>query len=139
MFVVFILSVKFSSISSLRFLRDKLQQLLLIGFSAFVCLWYIMSFNTSQDMNTRMAVGMTTILTIVFLLGSANASLPRVSYAKAIDWYLMVSFAFIFAAVLECMLVFHFRVDAKKGNKQKNPSKKVTEIRIIGFYLEREK
>ena len=89
---------------------------------------------SSQDMNTRMAVGITTILTIVFLLGSANASLPRVSYAKAIDWYLMVSFAFIFAALLECMLVFHFRVDQKKGNKQKNPSKKVTEIKIIGFY-----
>lgn len=72
-----------------------------------------------------MAVGVTTILTIVFLLGSANASLPRVSYAKAIDWYIMVSFAFIFAALFECMLVFHFRVDAKKGKGKYKRSKKV--------------
>ena len=72
-----------------------------------------------------MAVGITTILTIVFLLGSANASLPRVSYAKAIDWYLMVSFAFIFAALLECMLVFHFRIDTRNGNKKTKRSNKV--------------
>ena len=72
-----------------------------------------------------MAVGITTILTIVFLLGSANASLPRVSYAKAIDWYLMVSFAFIFAALVECMLVFHFRIDAKDNNKKTKRSNKV--------------
>ena len=61
-----------------------------------------------QDMNTRMFVGITTILTNVFLMGCANASLPGVSYAKAIDWYLMVSFEFIFVALVECMLVFHF-------------------------------
>ena len=66
-----------------------------------------------QDMNTRMVVGITTILTIVSLLGSANASLPRVSYAKAIDWYLMMSFAFIFAVLVECMLVFGFRANVK--------------------------
>ncbi|KAM7431898.1 Gamma-aminobutyric acid receptor subunit alpha-4 [Porites harrisoni] len=73
-----------------------------------------------NDMNTRMAVGVTTILTIVFLLGSANTSLPRVSYAKAIDWYLMVSFAFIFAALVECMFVFHFRIDGGKKENKKN-------------------
>ena len=71
-------------------------------------------------MNTRMAVGVTTILTIVFLLGSVNTSLPRVSYAKAIDWYLMVSFAFIFAALVECMFVFHFRIDGGKKENKKN-------------------
>ena len=78
-----------------------------------------------QDMNTRMAVGITTILTIVFLLGSANASLPRVSYAKAIDWYLMLSFALIFAALVECMLVFHFHANVKTDKKQRKRFNKV--------------
>ena len=65
------------------------------------------------------AVGITTILTIVFLLGCANASLPRVSYAKAIDWYPMVSFAFIFAALVECMLVFLFHANVKTDKKER--------------------
>ena len=72
-----------------------------------------------QDMNTRMAVGITTILTIVFLMGCANASLPRVSYAKAIDWYLMVAFAFIFASLVECMLVFYFHAYVKTDKKER--------------------
>ena len=78
-----------------------------------------------QDMNTRMAVGLTTILTIVFLLGSANASLPRVSYGKAIDWYVMVSFAFIFAALVECMLVFHLHANVKMDKKERKLFNKV--------------
>ena len=78
-----------------------------------------------KNMNTRMAVGITTILTIVFLLGSANASLPRVSHAKAIDWYLMVSFSFIFAALVKCMLVFHFFVNVKKAKRQRKLFNKV--------------
>ena len=71
------------------------------------------------------AVGITTILTIVFLLGSANASLPRVSYAKAIDWYLIVSFAFIFAALVECMLVFRFHANVKTDKKERKLFNKV--------------
>ena len=78
-----------------------------------------------QEMNTRMAVGIATILTIVFLLGSTNASLPRVSYAKAIDWYLMVSFALIFAALVECMLVFLFHANVKTDKKQRKLFNKV--------------
>ena len=78
-----------------------------------------------QDMNTPMAVGITTILTIVFLMGCANASFPRVSYAKAIDWYLMVSFAFIFASLVECMLVFYFHAYVKTDEKERKPFNKV--------------
>ena len=78
-----------------------------------------------QDMNTRVAVGITIILTIVFFLGSANASLPRVSYAKAIDWYLMVSFAFIFAALVECRPAFHLHANVKTDKKQRKLFKKV--------------
>ena len=78
-----------------------------------------------QDMNTRMPVGKTTILTIVFFLGSANASLPRISYANAIDWYLMVSFAFIFAALVECMLVFYLYANLKTDERERKLFNKV--------------
>ena len=79
-----------------------------------------------QDMNTRMAVGITTILTIVFSLGSVKASLPGVSYAKAIDWYLSVSFAFIFATLVEYMLVFRFHANVKTNKKERKLLNKVT-------------
>jgi len=42
----------------------------------------------------------------MFLLGSINAFLPKVSYAKAIDWYLIVSFIFVFLTLVESMIVF---------------------------------
>ena len=60
-------------------------------------------------MGGRVGLGITTLLTIMFLLGSVNAALPRVSYAKAIDWYLIVSFLFVFLVLVECILVYILR------------------------------
>jgi len=54
----------------------------------------------------RLTIGITTILTIMFLSGAINASMPPVSYAKALDWYLLVSFGFIFFSVIESLVVF---------------------------------
>ena len=60
-------------------------------------------------MGGRVGLGITTLLTIMFLLGSVNMSLPRVSYAKAIDWYLIVSFVFVFLVLMECIIVYILR------------------------------
>ena len=60
-------------------------------------------------MGGRVGLGITTLLTIMFLLGSVNMSLPRVSYAKAIDWYLIVSFVFVFLVLFECIIVYVVR------------------------------
>ena len=67
-------------------------------------------------MGNRMALGITTILTIMFLLGSINGTMPKVSYPKALDWYLMVSFVFAFFSLIECLIVF---VVWSSGNKRK--------------------
>ena len=71
-----------------------------------------------DDMGNRMALGITTILTIMFLLGSLNGNLPRVSYPKALDWYLLVSFSFVFLSLMECMVVFLFASRAKQDETQ---------------------
>lgn len=67
----------------------------------------------------RIALGITTVLTIVFLLGSSNSTMPRVSYPKAIDWYLMTSFIFVFTTLLMCLLIFRF--DRQLGKRQRPP------------------
>ncbi|PFX21850.1 Gamma-aminobutyric acid receptor subunit beta-1 [Stylophora pistillata] len=71
-----------------------------------------------DDMGNRMALGFTTILTIMFLLGSLNGNLPKVSYAKALDWYLLVSFSFVFLSLIECMVVFLFASKAKQDETE---------------------
>lgn len=71
----------------------------------------------------RVSLGITTVLTIVFLLGSSNSTMPRVSYAKAIDWYLIGSFIFVFSTLVTDLLVYRFsrlvdsRVEGKEGKE----------------------
>ena len=77
-----------------------------------VMLSWIVFFMEKDDIGNRMALGITTILTIMFLLGSLNGNLPKVSYPKALDWYLLVSFTFVFVSLIECMIVYVFTVKA---------------------------
>ncbi|KAL9959476.1 hypothetical protein ACROYT_G032802 [Oculina patagonica] len=81
-----------------------------------VTLSWIVFWMEKDDMGNRMALGITTILTIMFLLGSLNGNLPKVSYPKALDWYLLVSFSFVFLSLVECMIVFLFASSAKQDN-----------------------
>eukprot|EP00794_Sanderia_malayensis_P007279 gene7279-8090_t len=49
----------------------------------------------------RVALGITTVLTITTLANSIRATLPPVSYSKSIDYYLLACFLFVFAALAE--------------------------------------
>ena len=81
-----------------------------------VMLSWIVFWMEKRDIGTRMGLGITTILTIMFLLGSLNGNLPKVSYPKALDWYLLVSFTFVFLSLMECVIVYLF---VKNGKDQK--------------------
>ena len=49
----------------------------------------------------RVGLGVTTVLTMVTLMGSVNRSLPKISYMKALDVYLAFCFWMVFGALLE--------------------------------------
>lgn len=55
----------------------------------------------------RVTLSITTILTTILLYGSVNSNMPKVSYSKAIDYFLMTSLAFIFMSLLEFILVLN--------------------------------
>ena len=83
-----------------------------------VALSWIVFWMDKEDMGNRMALGITTILTIMFLLGSLNGNLPKVSYPKALDWYLLVSFSFVFMSLMECTIVFILNLKAKTDKER---------------------
>ncbi|XP_078347208.1 gamma-aminobutyric acid receptor subunit gamma-4-like isoform X3 [Oculina patagonica] len=89
-----------------------------------VMLSWIVFWMRPDDSASRLTVGITTILTIVFLLGYTNGMLPKVSYVKGMDWYLMVCFTIIFLSLLECIIVDRlWRVEAKKKEDEKKSGK----------------
>lgn len=66
----------------------------------------------------RVALGITTVLTMTTLISSARASLPKVSYVKAIDWYLLLCLIFVFGSIMEYTFVA-FILNIMKTKKKK--------------------
>lgn len=49
----------------------------------------------------RVTLGITTVLTMTTLMSTTNQQMPKVSYVKAVDIYLVVCYIMVFAALLE--------------------------------------
>ena len=49
----------------------------------------------------RAALGITTVLTLLTLISSTNANMPKISYMKAIDVYFASCFLFVLASLIE--------------------------------------
>uniref|UniRef100_A0A1I8FIA2 Neur_chan_LBD domain-containing protein n=1 Tax=Macrostomum lignano TaxID=282301 RepID=A0A1I8FIA2_9PLAT len=56
----------------------------------------------------RVALGITTVLTMAFLFMDSRADLPRVSYSTAIDWYVAICFTFVLSTLLQFAAVHYF-------------------------------
>ncbi|GBP17010.1 Gamma-aminobutyric acid receptor subunit beta-like [Eumeta japonica] len=72
--------------------------------------------------SARVALGITTVLTMTTISTGVRSSLPRISYVKAIDIYLVMCFVFVFAALLEYAAVnyTYWGARARKRAKMKN-------------------
>ncbi|XP_063986712.1 gamma-aminobutyric acid receptor subunit beta isoform X3 [Diachasmimorpha longicaudata] len=69
----------------------------------------------------RVALGVTTVLTMTTLMSSTNAALPKISYVKSIDVYLGTCFVMVFASLLEYATVGYIakRIAMRKSRLQK--------------------
>lgn len=88
-------------------------------------------------------VGITTVLTMTTISTGVRSSLPRISYVKAIDIYLVMCFVFVFAALLEYAAVNYTYWGArakKKSKKKESDDKKVISSKSgkIFFYYSNE-
>ena len=63
--------------------------------------------------------GITTVLTMTTISNGVRSSLPRISYIKAIDIYLVMCFVFVFAALLEYAAVNYTYWGARAKRKAK--------------------
>ncbi|XP_037506859.2 gamma-aminobutyric acid receptor alpha-like [Rhipicephalus sanguineus] len=56
----------------------------------------------------RIALGVTTILTMTFLALESRNDLPKVPYCTALDYYVAIGFGFVFATIVEFAIVHYF-------------------------------
>jgi len=83
--------------------------------------------------SARVALGITTVLTMTTISTGVRSSLPRISYVKAIDIYLVMCFVFVFAALLEYAAVnyTYWGARAKKKKKEKKLRDKEEKDRLL--------
>lgn len=81
----------------------------------------------------RVALGVTTVLTMTTLMSTTNASLPKVSYIKAIDMYLGFSFVMVFASLLEYAAVSYLnkKMKMKREKKKQEQTAQVQEFPML--------
>ena len=69
----------------------------------------------------RASLAITTVLTMITLMGATNSNLPKVSSIKALDIYFGICFLYVFGALVEFALVCYF-------NKPRYTSTKMTSM-----------
>lgn len=75
-------------------------------------------------------LGVTTVLSMTTLGFGGRSQMPRTSYATALDWFVIICFAFVFASMVKYAAI-NFMDKMAKDVTAKAKTKKVCIIRII--------
>ncbi|KXJ15703.1 gamma-aminobutyric acid receptor subunit beta-3 [Exaiptasia diaphana] len=73
---------------------------------------------SAEAVPARVSLSVTTVLAILFLSSTINENMPKVSYMKAIDYFLSVSFLFIFCTLLEYVIVLNTEPSNRRKEKK---------------------
>ncbi|XP_068727410.1 gamma-aminobutyric acid receptor subunit alpha-5-like [Montipora capricornis] len=82
------------------------------------CCSWIQFWMAVDEIGDRAGLGIATVLTEIFLLEFSSHGMPKVSYVKAAELYVVVSFAFIFSALVESAVVYKASAIILKGNTE---------------------
>jgi gamma-aminobutyric acid receptor subunit beta len=82
----------------------------------------------------RVSLGITTVLTMVTFIWSTNASLPKISYVKGIDVFLVFCFFMTFASVIEYAAVSY--IHHKSESKKRKRNQLIQELKEQNEYRE---
>lgn len=101
-------------------LQDFIPTILIVAVS-WVGFWI-----DERSVPARVSLGITTVLAITTLMFGVQSNLPRVGHVKAIDVYLLGSFLFVFAALVEfsiiCSLTKVFSLNRGLSKQNRFPS-----------------
>ncbi|XP_075244802.1 gamma-aminobutyric acid receptor subunit pi-like isoform X2 [Convolutriloba macropyga] len=78
-----------------------------------VCSWVAFWINR-EGIPGRACLSITTVLSLITLIGSTNAKLPNVSAVKALDVYFGICFGYVFGGLLEFATVIYLGSKEKK-------------------------
>ncbi|XP_034264859.1 gamma-aminobutyric acid receptor subunit rho-2 isoform X2 [Pantherophis guttatus] len=81
----------------------------------------IQKFHTTSRLAFYSSTGITIVLTMSTIITGVNASMPGVSYIKAVDIYLWVSFVFVFLSVIEYAAVNYLATVQERKEQEKFP------------------
>ncbi|XP_072118379.1 gamma-aminobutyric acid receptor subunit rho-3-like isoform X2 [Mobula birostris] len=99
--------------------------------------FFIEEFSASSGLAFYSSTGITIILTMSTIITGVNASMPRVSYVKAVDVYLWVSFLFVFLSIIEYAAVNYITtVEERMKMKQRekfSDSFRLNQTQIMAF------
>ncbi|CAF3209988.1 unnamed protein product [Rotaria socialis] len=87
---------------------------ILVVFLSWVGLWL-----NREATNDRINLGVTTVLTLIFVIMEGKKDLPKVSYLTALDCFIAVCFIFVFSTLFEFALV-HYYTKARTGDLNEN-------------------
>ncbi|XP_042217620.1 gamma-aminobutyric acid receptor subunit alpha-6-like isoform X2 [Homarus americanus] len=96
-----------------------------------VCCSWVAFWITKKDVPGRVCLGVTTVLSMTTLGFGGRSAWPAVSYATALDYFVILCFAFVFAAVLEFACINFFERAANKRRKKMEDLKHQITERIM--------
>lgn len=78
----------------------------------------------------RASLGITTVLTEMFVLQYSSQGMPKASYMKASELYVIVPFGFIVLALLESTLAYKLSFITPKQNKEEKEKQTEKNVKV---------